>query len=68
MFTLLNTHQAAEKLGLSTSFLNKARLEGNGPSFIKLGSKVSYEMSDLESWINNRRRRSTSDDGSNRGQ
>jgi hypothetical protein len=51
---------AADYIGVSISFLNKARLTGRGPTFLKLGSKVAYEKSDLDQWLNGRRRTSTS--------
>ena len=56
----LSVDGAADYLGVSVSFLNKARLTGNGPVFLKLGSRVAYERADLDSWLRSRRRQSTS--------
>lgn len=55
---------AAEHLGLSVSTLNKLRVFGGGPVFLKLGRRVVYDLADLDQWLETKRRRSTSDDGS----
>jgi predicted DNA-binding transcriptional regulator AlpA len=58
----LNTQEAATYLRLAASTLNKMRLTGGGPAFIKLGPRrVVYDLKDLEIWIAARRRKSTSD-------
>ena len=52
-----NTTEAAEYLGVSTSFLAIARMEGGrdqrtpGPAFVKVGRRVLYLKSDLDSWL-----------------
>jgi len=56
----LNVPEAADYLGVSESFLNKARLNGNGPIFIKVGRLVAYQRADIDSWLHSRRRTSTS--------
>ena len=55
----LRTPQAAEYLGLSTSNMEKMRLRGDGPPYAKLGRLVIYDMSDLDAWVNARKRTST---------
>jgi predicted DNA-binding transcriptional regulator AlpA len=55
-----NVEQAAEYIGVSESFLNKARLTGDGPVFLKLGRLVAYDRTDLDAWLRSRRRTSTS--------
>ena len=62
MPVLLNTRQAAERCNLSPRTLEKYRVTGGGPPFIRLGSAVRYRIEDLDSWIAANRRRSTSDD------
>jgi predicted DNA-binding transcriptional regulator AlpA len=62
MSVLLNTHQAAERCSLSPRTLEKHRVAGGGPHFIRLGSAVRYRLEDLDAWIAANRRRSTSDD------
>ena len=53
---MLPPRQAAAYLGVSLSFLNKARSEGApgdrtpGPEFVKLGKSVLYRRSDLDAW------------------
>jgi predicted DNA-binding transcriptional regulator AlpA len=55
-----NVKQAAEYLGLSTSFLNKRRVCGGGPLYIKLGKRIVYDTEDLEAWAVQRKIGSTS--------
>lgn len=59
---------AAVYTGLSTSTLNKLRVFGGGPTFLKLGRRVAYDISDLDAWLATKRRVSTSDDGLGAGQ
>ncbi len=54
---------AATYLGLSVSTLNKLRVFGGGPVFLKLGRRVVYDLADLDDWLASKRRRSTSDQG-----
>lgn len=61
---LYTTEQAAAWLGLSARTLEKYRMEGKGPRFCKIGRWVRYLESDLEDWLVERMRHSTSDDGS----
>jgi predicted DNA-binding transcriptional regulator AlpA len=56
----LNTGQAAEYLSLGKSTLDKMRLAGGGPEFIKVGARVVYDPADLDAWIARHKRRSTS--------
>ncbi|MGB0906959.1 MAG: helix-turn-helix transcriptional regulator [Maricaulaceae bacterium] len=59
----LSADQAADFLGLSKSTLSKMRLTGDGPIFIKMGRRVAYQPDDLQNWVKENRRRSTSDLG-----
>ena len=43
--------------------LNKLRVYGGGPEYVKLGHSVLYEIEALEGWIAKHRRTSTSDRG-----
>jgi len=59
---ILRTPQAAEYVGLAASTLEKFRLTGNGPIYQKAGPKiVVYRIEDLDAWLNDHRRKSTSD-------
>ncbi len=63
MEKLLNVHEAAEFLGVSVASLNKWRCTGAGPVYVSLSRRVAYRPEDLSTWIESRRRRSTSDPG-----
>lgn len=52
----LRVKQAAAYVGLSKSFLDKARCYGGGPTFAKLGSVVVYSTDDLDRWVATNRR------------
>jgi excisionase family DNA binding protein len=60
---LLNQSEAAKLLRLSTRTMERFRLQGVGPSYVKCGRSVRYRQSDLETWIAARVVASTSDDG-----
>jgi hypothetical protein len=48
--TLLDTVTAARRLGVSPSFLAKARMRGVGPRYRKFGRAVRYAPADLDKW------------------
>jgi predicted DNA-binding transcriptional regulator AlpA len=56
----LPTGPAAEYLGLGKPTLDKLRVTGGGPAFIKIGKRVIYDPADLDAWIAQHRRSSTS--------
>ena len=60
---VLDATQAASLVGLSVSTLAKLRLSGNGPTYCKLGRRIVYRPEDLAAWLEQNRRRSTSDSG-----
>ena len=61
---ILRTPKAARLLDVSERTLEKWRLTGDGPEFIRLGRRgVGYDVRDIESFISERRRLSTSDKG-----
>ena len=60
---LLDTDEAAAYLHLSPRTLERYRVTGEGPRFLKLGRRVLYRRGDLDTWIESRVRRSTSDPG-----
>ena len=47
---LLSTVEAAALLALSASTLKRYRVEGRGPSFLRLGGRVRYTRADLLKW------------------
>ncbi len=57
------TPAAAAYVGLSARTLEKFRITGGGPQFLKPNRRVVYDRDDLDSWLDGKRRRSTSDQG-----
>ena len=57
----LTASEAAKALRLAPSTLAKLRLSGNGPKYCKLGRRVVYRSADLETWLESRIARNTSD-------
>ena len=57
----LSVKEAAAFLGLSVSTMNKMRLSGTGPRYLKLGRRVLYDIRDLEDWAARQRRQNTSE-------
>jgi excisionase family DNA binding protein len=55
----LRVTEAAEHLRLSKSTLDKLRVYGGGPTYMKLGRTVIYAQDDLDAWMASRRREST---------
>jgi len=52
---LLRVPDAATFVGLSISMLNKMRVAGTGPRFVKLAAKaIGYWEADLVDWLNAR--------------
>ncbi len=49
--TLLTTEQAAWLLRISRKTLERMRVEGRGPRFVKIGRCVRYRQRDLLTWI-----------------
>ena len=62
--TVMRPPQASRYLGLSTSFLAKKRLTGDGPRFIRLSARaIGYQQSDLDDWLKQKLCSSTSEYG-----
>jgi predicted DNA-binding transcriptional regulator AlpA len=57
----VNTEEAARHLSLAPNTLEKMRVLGNGPQFVKLGRSVRYRISDLEAYVADRVVSSTSE-------
>lgn len=60
------TEEAAAYCGSSASTFEKLRLRGGGPVYCKIGRRVVYRVEDLDAWLAENRRRSTSDAGNSR--
>jgi predicted DNA-binding transcriptional regulator AlpA len=57
----ISVREAAAYLGISKSFLDKKRLDGTGPIYVKIGRSVAYDLGDLEIWVVGQKRRHTSE-------
>jgi predicted DNA-binding transcriptional regulator AlpA len=57
----ISIREAAAYLGISKSFLDKTRLNGTGPVYLKIGRRVAYDLGDLEIWVTRQKRRHTSE-------
>lgn len=57
----LSEIEAARYVGMSRSFLRKARMEGNrekhtpAPPFLRIGRKILYLRGDLDQWLRDHR-------------
>jgi len=56
----LDTEGAAGYLSMSPATLETRRVRGGGPPFVKAGRLVLYRISDLDAWVADRIRTSTS--------
>ncbi|MCG9915439.1 MAG: helix-turn-helix domain-containing protein [Phenylobacterium sp.] len=65
---LLTVEEAAERLRLSVSILNKWRVSGDGPPYLKLGRRVLYGRDQIDAWVSASSRRSTSEIGQRNGE
>jgi hypothetical protein len=61
MKRLLPVAEAATYVSLSASTLNRLRVSGGGPRYAKLAAKILYDVRDLDLWIENSKRGSTSE-------
>lgn len=59
----LKTPAAALYIGVSKAWLEKKRVTGGGPVYIKNSRLVTYRRSALDEYMSARERRSTSDPG-----
>ena len=64
---VLKVREAASFIASTKSWLDKSRLNGAGPPFVRIGTgvgaRVGYRLCDLQNWLATRVRRSTSDTG-----
>ena len=61
----LTTEEAAEYVRLSPRTLERYRVTGEGPRYLKLGDRVFYCRDALDEWLIRKTRKSTSDPGRN---
>ncbi|MBX9778233.1 MAG: helix-turn-helix domain-containing protein [Xanthobacteraceae bacterium] len=58
---LLCPKEASKLLKVSTSWLAKARMTGDGPPYIRIGRSIRYSEAALLQWLKSRQRLSTSE-------
>jgi predicted DNA-binding transcriptional regulator AlpA len=58
---LFTPKEAATLLKLSRSWLDKARMRGDGPPYIRIGRSIRYAEAALIQWMKSRQRLSTSE-------
>ncbi len=51
----LTERQAAQYILMSVFYLRQARVDGQGPAYLRHGRAIRYRLSDLESWLHKRR-------------
>lgn len=59
----LPVKEAAAYVPVSKSMLDKLRVAGGGPPFVKIGKRVLYDTRDLDQWLDGLKRTSTVDTG-----
>ncbi len=62
MDVLFDQKRAAHFLGLSVRTLERHRLAGTGPRYVRLGRLVRYRQQDLADFVERNLRTSTSED------
>ena len=60
---LLSENEISQIFGRSIPTLQKDRLKGLGPPYLKIGRLVRYSPSAVQAWLDDQVRRSTSDPG-----
>jgi predicted DNA-binding transcriptional regulator AlpA len=56
---LLTPREATQRLRISTSWLAKARMRGEGPPYVKVGRNIRYTQAGITQWIKSRQRLSS---------
>jgi hypothetical protein len=64
---LATPREVAKHLQCSERKLERHRLVGDGPPFVKIGAAIRYPLNELEEWLRGRLRRSTSEGGAPAG-
>jgi predicted DNA-binding transcriptional regulator AlpA len=57
----LDTRALAATTSTSASFWNQRRHRGDGPPYVKLGTRVIYNSDEVETWLEGQVKRSTSE-------
>jgi predicted DNA-binding transcriptional regulator AlpA len=65
MQSLLTQSECAELLRLSERTLERLRVSGSGPKFLRIRHSVRYRPGDVEAWLASRTVQSTSEEKAN---
>ncbi len=57
----LTQAEAAKMLRISPRSLERYRIAGNGPTYMKAGQRVLYRNADILAWLDSRKVKSTSE-------
>jgi excisionase family DNA binding protein len=60
MTALLTQREAAMRLRLSVRTLERLRVSGGGPVFVKIGRRVLFAEEDCDAWVESHKRANTS--------
>lgn len=58
---IINVIAAAQHTGQPKSTLDKYRVYGGGPLYLKIGARVYYDTMDLDSWLASKKVANTSE-------
>jgi excisionase family DNA binding protein len=58
---LLTVSEAAQRLKVSVSYLNKLRVFGGSARYLRLGRSIRYRPEDLDAWAQSKAANSTSE-------
>lgn len=59
-YNLMSEKEAALLMQTSVSFLQKLRIRGDGPKFLKMSKNIRYRKADIEAYLLASERQSTS--------
>jgi excisionase family DNA binding protein len=62
MLAMLRQSECAELLRLSERTLERLRVSGTGPRFVRMGRSIRYRLCDVEAWTASRVVGSTSEE------
>ena len=60
--TTVSPAECARRIGLQPSTLRNRRVRGDGPPYVRIGTRVRYRIGDIADWLDAQVRTSTSHD------
>jgi predicted DNA-binding transcriptional regulator AlpA len=49
--TTVSERDGSHYIGLSVAYLRKARRQGRGPAYLRIGRTIRYRIADLDAWL-----------------